>query len=70
MVMAIKDKAGGQLAKNRAITLIDAHRTGAARPLLPILRFVSPVIGLLIVYAFLAEPLGLTISRKGAKESA
>ena len=49
---------------------IDAHRTGAARPLLPILRFVGPVIGLLIVYAFLAEPLGLTISRKGAKESA
>jgi hypothetical protein len=44
---------------------IDAHRT-AARPLLPILRLASPVMGLLIVYAFLAEQRGLTPQRRRA----
>jgi len=44
---------------------IDAHRT-AARPLLPILRLAGPLMGLLIVYAFLAEQLGLTPQRRRA----
>jgi hypothetical protein len=41
----------------------DAHRA-AARPLLPILRLAGPLMGLLIVYAFLAEQLGLTPQRR------
>jgi hypothetical protein len=48
---------------------IDAHRT-AARPLLPILRLAGPLMGLLIVYAFLAEQLGLTPQRRKALENA
>jgi hypothetical protein len=39
---------------------VDAHRTGVTQPLLPTLSLGGPVIGLLNVYAFLAEPLGLT----------
>jgi len=39
---------------------IDAHRTEAARRLLPALKLIGPVMGVLIVYAFLAEQLGLT----------
>ena len=38
---------------------IDAHRTEAARRL-PALKLIGPVMGVLIVYAFLAEQLGLT----------
>jgi hypothetical protein len=38
---------------------VDAHRTEAAQPLLPALKLVGPIFGLLIVYAFLAEQLGL-----------
>jgi hypothetical protein len=39
---------------------IDAHRAGAMPSLLPLLKFVGPIMGLLIVYAFFAEQLGLT----------
>ena len=39
---------------------IDAHRTGSVRPLLPVLKLVGPIMGLVIVYAFFAEQLGLT----------
>jgi hypothetical protein len=37
---------------------IDAYRTGPARALLPILKFMGPVMGLLVAYAFLARELG------------
>ena len=43
---------------------VDAHRAGSARPLLPILKFVGPVMGLLIAYAFFAEQLGLTSHKR------
>jgi hypothetical protein len=43
---------------------VDAHRAGSARPLLPILKFVGPVVGLLIAYAFFAETLGLTANTR------
>jgi len=39
---------------------LDAHRYEAARPLLPALKLIGPIFGFLIVYAFLAERLGLT----------
>ena len=43
---------------------VDAHRAGSARPLLPILKFVGPVMGLLIAYAFLGATLGLAAARE------
>ena len=40
---------------------VDAHRTEATQSLVRFLTLISPVLGLLIVYAFLAERLGLDI---------
>ena len=43
---------------------IDAHRTGAMERLLPVLKLVGPTMGLLIVYSFFAEALGLKASKR------
>jgi hypothetical protein len=49
---------------------IDAHRTGTMLSLLPVLKLVGPIMGLLIVYAFLAERLGWTSHQRVNRDKA
>lgn len=72
--LACESDLEGIVAKRKSDPYLPEHATWlkirnrdysqSARPLLPILKFFGPVMGLLIAYAFLAETLGLTANTR------